>query len=1168
MANKSLEGKNLDGLNTGSFDALFVGDNALINGNLTVNGTISGGLGPTTDEYFVATDASNQFRAQSSTVDIVSTNSASPTFKLKNNAGVTTTSTLEVGQANVVNLGSTGISNSGTINTGTLSTGVLTSTSGTVGATTVTASGQTTTGNLLTTLDTQSTSTSTGAIVTPGGLGVAKQAHVGGQLHCTANTASSSTTTGSLRVTGGVGISGDVHAGGTLNAGTVSVTTANVSGTTTSGLLTTNLSVNGSSGITVSNQNTGSNAHTIISFDTDNANSGVIFMNGSNRTNDGGANTLVMRNDAGNLILQNNTGSGLTVTSGSVSTPSTVTAGAFSTSGTVTSAGATLGATGLTINGGDEVLKGGRLYVRQPTGNVGVEVRYDGTKGDIYSFDRDLSQYKQLNIQDTLRIAANTLQSNFITTDDSTSPTSGSVIMNGGLGVAKNIYAGAGVTALTLNSTSSVNGATVASSGNTSVGGNLTVTGTTTMNDPMVQNDPLDADDGSPGSVFTWGGLKAVKKVYAQGGLVIPYGVPIQANTVFGTTAKMMQALYEDTQDKICLYTPGVSPGSSTTPVLKVNFFQCELPQTTQATSTTTGALRVAGGVGIVGNLHVGGTITGGSVSYSSTSSGTFSVTNGSGTTLTVASTTTSTSPTTGSATFAGGVGIAGNLNVGGTITGGSISYASTSTGSLSVTNSPGTTVTISSSEDSSGTTTGAMTVIGGVGVGKGLSVGGNLLTGLVPINGVRYHALYNSSTDPAAGISVTFDTAAAGSPAEIITLGPNHATNANDMIVRNPAGNLLLYGSGNAGFYVGNSIAFCQLPFLVQNTNNAVAYNNASMVTSGGLGVGKTARIGSNVVAGDIAVDGVNSITVSNQSAGTGAYAAFTLDTQAVGNGNIFMNGPNRTADGGANTMTIRNDAGVLRLQGTAVTVPNTTASSSTTTGALQVGGGVGIVGDTIVGGLLKSESEVRVQRTGAAEMSVYNNGSTNEWLFGQRSVSDHDFTFSWKAGATIAPVARINTAGQLKLGNGDFFGYREGSWTPTIDYTSAAPTSITYAEQYGRFTVVGKTVTLTYQLRFDYGLGATGSYFLIKGIPADLALTTQTEVTQSCFRGNFAGITNPFYTTLWKNGYNLPGVAVFDGRTMTIGAYNNGGYITGAYQAFGAGGQEMWGTLTYTLA
>lgn len=1164
MANKSLEGKNLDGLNTGSFDALFVGDNALINGNLTVNGTISGGLGPTTDEYFVATDASNQFRAQSSTVDIVSTNSASPTFKLKNNAGVTTTSTLEVGQANVVNLGSTGISNSGTINTGTLTTGVLNSTSGGVGATTVTASGQTTTGNLVTTLDTQSTNVSTGAIVTPGGLGVAKQAHVGGQLHCTANTASSSTTTGSLRVTGGVGISGDVYAGGTVNAGTATVTTANVSGTitsgtststtmntgtanvtgtTTTGLLNTNLNVNGGSGATLSNQNAGSNSHTILAFDTDsNAGGSFIFMNGTNRTIDGGANTFTMRNDIGKVRVMASgnplelsggpvtlTGSGkvsVVADGGPVELSGDV---AFTSNGLIrrnTEDGADTGYVVITGGGGDNLAnRGAKVFVfgneSGLPGLVGISAgNVTGGQIRFYTGNEELRAYFT----------------------ESGQLTCGPVV-----------------------STSSISSATLSSSSNTSVGGNLTVTGTTTMNDPMVQNDPLDADDGSPGSVFTWGGLKTVKKVYAAGGVVIPYGIPIQANTAF-TNAKMMQALYEGGQDKICLYTPGSSPGSGADPVLKANSLKCELPQTTQATSTTTGALTVVGGVGIGGNLHVGGTITGGSVSYSTTSSGTFSVTNGSGTTLTVASTTTSTSPTTGSATFAGGVGIAGNLNVGGTITGGSISYGSTSTGTLAVTNSPGTTLTVSSTQDSTAIGNGAVTIAGGASVTKTIQVGDNVTVGLgVPKVGIRYVSLYNKDTATNSGVSLLMDTNTAGSPAELIV---EQQGSFDNMILRNPKGNLLLYGAANAGFYVGNGLNYSQQVFLAQNTNDAISYNNASMVTSGGLGVTKNARIGGNIVAGDVAVDGVNSITISNQSAGSGAYTALTFDTQAVGNGNIFMNGPNRTDDGGVNTMTIRNDAGVLRLQGTAVTVPNTTASSSTTTGALQVGGGVGIAGDTIVGGLLKSESEVRVQRTGAAEMSVYNNGSTNEWLFGQRSVSDHDFTFSWKAGATIAPVARINTAGQLKLGNGDFFGYREGSWTPTIDYTSAAPTSITYAEQYGRFTVVGKTVTLTYQLRFDYGLGATGSYFLIKGIPADLALTTQTEVTQSCFRGNFAGITNPFYTTLWKNGYNLPGVTVFDGRTMTIGAYNNGGYITGAYQAFGAGGQEMWGTLTYTLA
>lgn len=1109
--------KSLDGLITGDFDDVFVAENVLIKGNLTVDGTITGGSGPSVDSYFEATDTSNQFRAQSSTIDLTSTNSASPTFKLKNNAGVTTTSTLEVGQANVVNLGSTGISNSGTINTGTLTTGVLNSTSGGVGATTVTVSGQTTTGNLVTSLDTQSTGVASGAIVTPGGLGVAKAAHVGGQLHCTATTASTSTTTGALRVSGGVGIAGDVYVGGTINAPATSVTTSNVSGTTTTGnLAATTANVSGTT------------------------TTGTLAATTSNTSGTTTTGTLNVTGGGGVSVTNNISTAGLTVGSnGLVVNGNEDVSGAVNVVGLIKSESEVrvnrTGAAEMSVynNGGNTEWVFGQRSASDH--NFSLSSKIGSTVTPVAVFNREgdqsvsrsistknlLAKYQKITGESSpgggifpfmeftnptsgyggLTISHNTTYGNPTILNNSADPldvvvegTSKLVVKKGtgSVGVKKStpsadFHVGgtaavdSTLTALSVVSTTSVSGVTLSSSGNTTVGGNLGVTGITTLEDPFVQNDPLDADDSSPGSVFTWGGLKAVKKVYAGGGVVIPYGQAIQANTAFGTKAKIMQTGFSVAGglplDATYLFTPGSSIAASTDFVLGVNAQTCILPQTTTSTSTTTGALTVGGGVGIAGNLNVGGTITGGSVSYSSTSSGTFAVTNGSGTTLTVASTTTSTSPTTGSATFAGGVGIAGNLNVGGTITGGSISYASTSTGSLAVTNSPGTTVSVSSSEDTSGTTTGAMTVVGGVGVGKALSVGGNLLMGLTPTNGVRYMALYNSSTDPAAGISIAFDTAAAGSPPEIIMLGPNHATNANDMIVRNPAGNLLLYGSGNAGFYVGNTIAFCQLPYLVQNTNDAIAYNNASMVTSGGLAVAKNTRMGGNLVAGDIATDGGNSITVSNQSGGTNAYAMITLDTQAVGNSNIFMNGPNRTADGGANTLTVRNDAGLLRLQGTAVTVPNTTASTSTTTGALQVGGGVGVVGNAFVGGLITSESEVRVQRTGSAEMSVYNNGSTNEWLFGQRSASDHDFTFSWKAGATIAPVARINTGGKLKLGNGAFFGYDEGTFSGVL-YVNGFPSTPTFANGY--YVKTGRQCTV-YIASKTTSPGSTGVYWFM---------------------------------------------------------------------------------------
>lgn len=1054
--------KSLDGLTVGNFDEVFVSDDVLIQGNLTVNGTITGGSGPSTDNYYIATDSANQYRANSGTVELQSTISATPTFNFKNNAGSTATSTLVAGQGNLTNIQSTGISNSGTINTGSI-------TSGSVNTTAVTVTGASDFQGLTSvTNTTQSTSTSTGALTTAGGLGVDKNTHIGGQLHVTSTTASTSTTTGSGRFNGGIGVAGNAYLGGSLNA----TNSASIS-------------------------NAASNDISIQRFANDSGGDGVIFKNGSTRIGDGGPNAMTIRNDAGILRLYDSTGTGFELNSGTITSPSSI-------------------------------------------------------------------------------------------------------------------------SAFSLTTSSGVTGATVTSTGNTAVGGNLTITGSTTMNDPLVQNDPLDADDANPGSLFTWGGLKTVKKVYAGTGVVVPYGQPIQANTAF-TKNKMMQVDFSLSGglggDATYLYTPGNSAQASTSYVLGVNADACKLPQTTAATSTTTGALQVAGGVGIGGNLHVGGTITGGSVSYSSTSSGTFDVTNGTGTTFTVDSTDDATSTTTGCATFAGGIGVAKNLHVGGTLTAGTVTYATTSTGTMDITNSPGTTLTVDSTEQSTSITTGAATVVGGVGIGKNCNIGEDVTIGSTSLNGTRTVTISNQNA--AGNIRLAFDTAAATN-AEIYMFSTTDPFNPNDLLLRNAAGNLLLYGP-SGGFYVGSTLCYSQLPFVVQNTNEALTITNASTMVSGGLGVVKDTRMGQNLFVGETPVNGANYIAVQNTSTAANAISMIYFDTSAAFNTALFMTGSGYVGvEGAPNRFTIRNDAGDVRIQSsggggsTLLLTPSviesskfevtdatestsvstgalvvdggvgilknthiggqlhataTTESTSTTTGAIRVNGGVGVAKNVTVGGSILSTGEQAVVNSGKAEMRVFNNGGTTEWTFGQRSQSDHDFTLSSLVSGVYTDKMRVNTAGQLKLGNGDFFGYSEGTWTPTIDYTSAPPTSITYTQQYGRYVVVGKTVTLTYSLKFSYGLGATGSYFLIRGIPANLALTTQEEVTQVCFRGNFAGITNPFYTTLWKNGYNLPGVAVFDGRTMTIGTYSSGGYITGAYQAFGAGGQEMWGTLTYTL-
>ncbi len=66
---------------------------------------------------------------------------------------------------------------------------------------------------------TNSTSTTTGALVTAGGAGIAKNASIGGQINNTNTTNSTSTTTGAIMTPGGMGVAKTIHCGGGINFG-------------------------------------------------------------------------------------------------------------------------------------------------------------------------------------------------------------------------------------------------------------------------------------------------------------------------------------------------------------------------------------------------------------------------------------------------------------------------------------------------------------------------------------------------------------------------------------------------------------------------------------------------------------------------------------------------------------------------------------------------------------------------------------------------------------------------------------------------------------------------------------------------------------------------------------------------------------------------------------
>jgi hypothetical protein len=132
------------------------------------------------------------------------------------------------------------------------------------------------------------------------------------------------------------------------------------------------------------------------------------------------------------------------------------------------------------------------------------------------------------------------------------------------------------------------------------------------------------------------------------------------------------------------------------------------------STNTTTGALRVIGGVGVTGAVYIAGN-TG------------------------VTSSTASTNATTGALVVTGGVGIGASLNIAGnTSVSSSTASTNTTTGALVVTGGVGVgasvniagNTSVTSSTASTSTTTGALIVSGGAGIGGSINAGGTLRLG------------------------------------------------------------------------------------------------------------------------------------------------------------------------------------------------------------------------------------------------------------------------------------------------------------------------------------------------------------------------------------------------------------------------------------------------------
>ena len=508
-----------------------------------------------------------------------------------------------------------------------------------------------------------------------------------GNLVAASGTASTNTTTGALVVVGGVGVSGAVNTGSTLNV--AGITTLSGNAVAASGTASTS------------------------------ATTGALVVAGSGGLGVGGAiyNSGV-HVSGGNIVAASGTASSSTTTGALVVVGGAGVSGALNVGGTSSHTGASTFASTLTASG-NIVAASGTASTNTTTGAL-VVVGGIGASGAIYAGS---VQNTPIGSSTASTGAFTTLTSNGLTTVTNTTESNtagdGALVVSGGTGIAKNLNVG----------------------GNVVITGNLTVQGTQTI----IGTTDLAIID-------------AVINLHTNANLS-----PLTSNDGKDIGLKMH---YYDTQDshaalirdnatgQLEWYARGIEGSGN---VFQGNAYgviksgEYIASNTTAATSTTTGALRVSGGAGIAGNIYAGG--------IQNTPIGNFTPNTGAFTTLATtgvftssgnivaASGTASTNTTTGALVVSGGAGVSGDIYAGG-IQDTPIGSTTASTGAFTTVTSSGTTIAsgnlvAAATTNSVDTTTGALVVRGGAGIASNVIIGGNIVvTSNVPAIGLEVGAM------------------------------------------------------------------------------------------------------------------------------------------------------------------------------------------------------------------------------------------------------------------------------------------------------------------------------------------------------------------------------------------------------------------------------------------
>ena len=618
----------------------------------------------------------------------------------------------------------------------------------------------------------------------------------------------------------------------------------------------------------------------------------------------------------------------------------------------------------------------------------------------------------------------------------------------------------------------------------------------------------------------------------------------------------------------------------------------------TSATSTNSGALTVAGGIGLGGDLYVGGSILGPAAlrlaqAISSNATGTTS-------TFLISNTTSAVSTTTGALQVRGGVGIGENLYVGGelyqngqqvlttatvnqyasqtAIIAGTDTAVSTSTGNITIWNtstlqtvsdrgnSTTNTILITNVTIASSTNSGALQVVGGAGVGGDLYVGGSLYQNGQQILTTASVNQYANQTSIIAGTDTALSTSTGAitiwntSTLQSVTSrgsSTNQAISISNLTVSTSTNTGALTIAGGVG--IGGNVNISGITN-ISNQSTSTSTTTGALQVVGGVGVQGDLYVGGKIVVGGDTLDNsFLNLNVTGTTSATSTTTGALIVTGGVGiGGDIYIGG---TLLGPASLRL----AQIINSNTTGTTstflISNTTSAVSTTTGALQVRGGVGFGGDLYVGGTIYGSTGQTINGNTTGTTTTFlisNTTSAVSTTTGALVVSGGaGIGENLYVGGNVQVIGSITLNGfQVGLGysgsQGDIGFTGSRGFTGSFGFTGSASTASGYIGSTGFTGSRGEQGTAV-NIQ-----GSTSTYTLLPGYPNSYTGANGNGYITSD-TGNLWIWTSPSWTNVGKivgpqGEYGFSGSSGYTGSASTASGYIGSTGFTGSSGAYAA--------------